>query len=55
MAKKITYKVVAAEPEAGENQKIIENTINKHTEKGWILDKVVTGFVGQVIIIFKDK
>ena len=55
MGKKITYKVVSAEVMREENQKIIEDSINKHTEKGWILDKVVTGRIGEVIIIFKDK
>jgi|TARA_B100001093_G_C26445292_1_gene849907 hypothetical protein len=52
MAKKITYKVETLELQVkGQN---LEDLINEHVSKGWILDKVFSD-AQLIVVIFRDK
>ena len=50
MTKKLTYKVVTHI-----SLEALEDIINKHASKGWILDQVVTHNIDSSTIIFRDK
>jgi len=52
MAKKITYKVETLELQV-KGQKL-EDLINEHVSKGWILDNVFASN-GLIVVIFTDK